>query len=164
MHTFTVIWAAGIRGHDLFQNAGLNVDSFGRVVVGPYLNTLGYDNVFAIGDCSSYQPPGTVRPLPQTGQVAVQEAHYMAKSLSTLLEGKAVKPFRYRELGSAISTGQYHGLANLLGFLRLHGFTGWVAWKFTYLKHLISIRLSLRSLWEWLFDLTYDREATRHKF
>jgi NADH dehydrogenase len=164
MHTFTVIWAAGIKGHDLFKEAGLSVDSFERVVVGPYLSALGYDNVFAIGDCSSYKPPGAVLPLPQTGQVAVQEAHYMAKSLSTMLEGKPAEPFRYRELGSAISTGQYHGLVNLLGFLQLQGFTGWMAWKFTYLKHLISIRLSLRSLLEWLFDLTYDREATRHKF
>ncbi len=164
MHTFTVIWAAGIKGHDLFKEAGLSVDSFGRVVVGPYLNALGYENVFALGDCSSFRAPEAVRPLPQTGQVAVQEAHYMAKSLSTLLEGKPAAPFRYRELGSAISTGHYHGLVNLLGFLRLHGFIGWVAWKFTYLRHLITIRLSLRSLLEWLFDLTYDREATRHKF
>lgn len=91
------------------------------------------------------------------------EAHYVAKSLSALLEGDPVEPFTYRELGSAISAGQYKGFVSLLGLFRLQGFAGWMAWKFTYLNHLISIRLSVRSLLEWLFDLTYDRDATRHK-
>jgi len=164
MKAFTVIWAAGIKGHDLLRDTGLSVDAFGRVVVNPYLSPMGYDDVFAIGDCTSYTPPGAVHPLPQTGQVAVQEARYIAKSLPALLEGDPVEPFKYRELGSAISAGHYKGFVSLLGLFRLQGFTGWMAWKFTYLKHLISIRLSVRSLLEWLFDLTYDREATRHKF
>ena len=29
---------------------------------------------------------------------------------------------------------------------------------------MVGIRLSLRSPLEWLFDITYDREATRHKY
>ena len=133
-------------------------------MVDPYLSALGHEDVFAIGDCSSYTPPGTARPLPQTAQVAVQEAFYLAKSLPALWEGSRVEPFRYRAMGLAISAGQYKGFVSLLGLFRLQGFVGWMAWKFTYLKHLIGIRLSVRSLLEWLSDLTYDREATRHKF
>lgn len=164
MTTFTVIWAAGIRGHTLFKDAGFSVDSFGRVMVDPYLSAMGYDQVYALGDCSSYTPPGDVHPLPQTAQVAVQEALYLARSLPAVFEGAPVEPFKYRALGSAISAGQYKGFVSLLGLFRLQGFAGWMAWKFTYLKHLIGIRLSARSLLEWLSDLTYDREATRHKF
>ena len=164
LKTFTVIWTAGIRGPDLFRESGLSVDSFGRVVVNPYLSALGYDHVFAIGDCSSYTPPGAVHPLPQTGQTAVQEAFYIARSLPAMLDGAPVEPFRFRALGSAISAGPYKGFVSLLGLFRLQGFAGWIVWKFTYLKHLISIRLSFRSLMEWFSDLTFDREATRHKF
>ena len=32
----------------------------------------------------------------------------------------------------------------------------------TYLKHLLSIRLSFRSLLNWFLDITFDREASRH--
>ena len=33
MKAFTVIWAAGIKGHDLLRDTGLSVDAFGRVDV-----------------------------------------------------------------------------------------------------------------------------------
>jgi len=66
-------------------------------------------------------------------------------------------------MGSALSAGRHRGFANFLGFLRLHGIVGWLFWKVTYLKHLTGIRLSLRSLLDWFLDITYDREASRHK-
>jgi NADH dehydrogenase len=165
IQTFTAIWTAGIKGNDLLSGtAGLELDTFGRVVVDSYLTAQGLDHVFAIGDCSAYTPPRASHPLPSTGQVAVQEAHYLVKRLSALHTCKTIEPFRYREFGSALSAGRHQGLVNLTGLIPLSGLLGWMAWKFTYLKHLIGIRLSTRSILEWFFDITYDREATRHKF
>jgi len=142
IRTFTVIWTAGIKGHDLLQGTDFILDQAGRIVVDEHLTAQGFDHVFAIGDCSVFTPPGALHPLPQTGQVAVQEAHYLVKRLCSLLVEKPIEPFQYRELGSALSAGRQQGLANLMGVLRLHGLLGWLAWKFTYLRHLIGIRLS----------------------
>lgn len=164
IHTYTTVWAAGIQGNDLLRSTGLTLDPLGRVVVGRNLNARGFNDVYAIGDCSSYTPPEATQPLPQTGQVAVQQAHYLGRQLARLLAGKPMEPFQYRELGSAFSTGRYQGLANLLGLFRLRGLMGWVVWKITYLKHLVGIRLSVRSILDWFLDITYDREASRHKF
>jgi NADH dehydrogenase len=162
--TFTVIWAAGIKGSELLRDTGLELGSSDRVVVDEFLTAKGMEDVYAIGDCSVYTPNGASQPLPQTGQIAVQEAQYLSKLLSARFSGKSVNPFRYRPLGSAFSTGQHRGLADIMGILQLHGVLGWVVWKLAYLEHLINIRLSPRFLLDWLFDITYDREAARHKF
>ncbi len=164
IQTYTTVWTAGVKGNDLLRSPGLKLDTLGRVVVERNLNAHGWNEVFALGDCSSYTHPGDEQPLPQTGQVAVQQAHYLSRELPRLLSGKPSEPFRYRELGSAFSTGRYQGLASLLGLFRLRGVLGWVVWKITYLKHLVGIRLSVRSILDWFLDITYNREASRHKF
>ena len=161
--THTTIWTAGVKGNEVLRNSGLPLDSRDRIVVDDHLNAEGFDRVFAAGDCSIFTPRGGSHPLPQTGQVAVQQARYLVDHIHARIRGKRVKPFQYRELGSALSTGRHQALANVLGLFRLHGTLGWITWKITYLKHLLGIRLSLRSLLDWFFDITYDREATRHK-
>jgi NADH dehydrogenase len=164
IRTYTTVWTAGIQGNNVLCSTGLTLDPFGRVVVGKNLNAQGFPEVYAIGDCSFYALSEATQPLPQTGQVAVQQAHYLSRQLARLLSGKPMEPFSYRELGSAFSTGRYQGIANLLGLFRLRGLMGWVVWKITYLKHLVGIRLSVRSILDWFLDITYNREASRHKF
>jgi len=160
---YTTIWTAGVKGNEVLRHSGLPLDSMGRIVVDNDLRARGVDDVFAAGDCAAYTPPGNPLPLPQTGQVAVQEAHYLVRRIRAMIQGEKCPAFRYRDMGSALSAGRHRGFANFLGFLRLHGIVGWLFWKVTYLKHLTGIRLSLRSLLDWFLDITYDREASRHK-
>jgi NADH dehydrogenase len=41
-----------------------------------------HPNVYAVGDNSSFENPKTSRPLPATGQVAIQEAQAVVKNIS----------------------------------------------------------------------------------
>jgi len=162
--TFTTIWAAGVRGNDMVAKTDFKRDALDRVIVNEYLEVGDYKGVYALGDCASCSPPGTHAPLPQTGQVAVQEAKCVVKNIVADIRDEKKCPFRYRELGSSFSIGEYNALANVLGILRVGGFLGWFIWKLTYLKHLWGIKRGLRGALEWFFDITYDREASRHKF
>ena len=70
----------------------------------------------------------------------------------------------YRELGSMVSLGGRTAVSNIFGYIGLSGFMGWLTWKLVYLKHLMGIQKKFRVVLEWFFDITYDREASRHKF
>jgi NADH dehydrogenase len=164
IETFTTIWTAGVRGHEVVTKADFKKDGLDRMIVNEFLEVPDYPGVYSLGDCASCTPLGTDAPLPQTGQVAVQEAKCMVKNIAADIRGDKKCAFRYRELGSSFSIGEYTGLANVLGILRVGGFFGWFIWKLTYLKHLWGIKRGPAGALEWFFDITYDREASRHKF
>lgn len=165
IETFTTIWAAGVRGHEVIRKTDFKKDSLDRIIVNEFLEVVDYPGVYSLGDCASCTPPGLDSPLPSTGQVAVQEAKCVVKNIKADIKGEKRRcAFRYRELGSSFSIGEYTALANVLGILRIGGFFGWFIWKLTYLKHLWGIKRGPGGALEWFFDITYDREASRHKF
>lgn len=164
INTFTTVWTAGVKGNDLISKLDIEKDGSDRIIVDEYLEVSCADGVFALGDCSLQKLPGFERPLPQTGQVAVQQAKFLVAHLSRKIDNKERIPFKFHELGSAVSIGRYSALGNLFGALQLSGFLGWIFWKFLYFRHLMGIKRSLRGTLDWFYDISYDREASRHKF
>lgn len=162
--TYTKIWTAGIRANDIAASLPLAKDKVGRIKVNQYLQAPDYPNVYAVGDNSCFEDPRTRNPLPATGQVAIQEAQVVVKNILNTIKGKEKKTFKFQQLGFAVTYGERAAVANLLGALRLDGLLGWFTWKFAYLKHLMSIRPKLKSALDWFSDITYDRDASRHKY
>ncbi len=162
--TFTTIWAAGVKGNDRVSRWDIKKDRADRIIVDEYLEVDGVDGVFALGDCSLQKLPEFERPLPQTAQVAVQQAKFLVSHLSRKIDNKEKVPFHFHDLGSAVSIGKYSALGNVLGILQLSGLVGWIFWKFLYLRHLMAIKRGLRGALDWFYDISYDREASRHKF
>jgi NADH dehydrogenase len=164
IETSTLLWAAGVKGNELIEKLNVEKDRIGRVVVDETLNVPGLPGVYAVGDCAHFKAAGHAYPLPQTGQVAVQEAACLVENIIRDIEGKPRKNFSYREMGSMVSLGERSAVSNIFGYIGLSGFMGWLTWKFVYLKHLMGIQRKPRVVLEWFFDITYDREASRHKF
>lgn len=162
--TSTLVWAAGVKGNELIEKLDVEKDRIGRVVVDETLQVRGFQGVYAIGDCAHFQAEGHDYPLPQTGQVAVQEAVCLVENIVRDIDGRPKKAFSYRELGSMVSLGERTAVSNIFGYIGLSGFMGWLTWKLVYLKHLMGIQRKFRVVLEWFFDITYDREASRHKF
>jgi len=162
--TYTKIWTAGVKANTLSVDLPFEKDKTGRIKVNQYLQVPDHPNVYAVGDNSSFENPKTSRPLPATGQVAIQEAQAVVKNILNTIKGKEKKPFKFMQLGFAVTYGERTAAASILGALRLEGLFGWFMWKFTYFKHLMSIRPKFKTALEWLFDITYDRDASRHKY
>ena len=161
---YTKIWTAGIKANPLLASLSFEKNKANRIKVNQYLQVPNYPNVYAVGDNSVFEDPKTHIPLPATGQVAIQEAQVVVKNIVNSIKGKEQKPFKFLSFGFAVSYGEKTATASLLGALRLDGLLGWFAWKFAYLKHLMSIRPKLKSALVWFFDITYDRDASRHKY
>lgn len=162
--TSTLVWAAGVKGNELMEKLDMKKDRIGRVIVDETLQVADFAKVFAVGDCAHFQAKGHEFPLPQTGQVAVQEAVCLVENIVREIDGRPKKTFRYRDMGSMVSLGERTAVSNIFGYIGLSGFMGWLTWKLVYLKHLLGIQRKFRVVLEWFFDITYDREASRHKF
>ncbi len=164
IETFTTIWTAGVKGNDMISKWDVKKNRTDRIIVDEYLEADGVEGVFALGDCSLQKLPEFERPLPQTAQVAVQQAKFLVSHLSREIDNKERVPFHFHDLGSAVSIGEYSALGNVFGILQLSGLIGWIFWKVLYLRHLMAIKGGLRGALDWFDDISYDREASRHKF
>lgn len=162
--TFNTIWTAGVKGNNLLSRWNIEKGPGDRIIVDEFLEVVGKDGVYALGDCSLQKPKGLSNPLPQTGQVAVQQAKFLVKHLSRKIENKKVVPLHFRELATVVSIGRYSAIGHIFGIFQISGFIGWIFWKILYFKHLMGLKKGLRGTLEWFHDISYDREASRHKY
>jgi NADH:ubiquinone reductase (H+-translocating) len=124
------VWAAGIKGADILKNLdGLETNRINQLVVLPTLQTTRDPDVFAIGDCSAFPRREGEPSVPPAAQAAHQQASHMVANVERRLHGEPLRPFRYRDLGSLVSLGEYSTVGSLMGFLsgKSYRVEGWVA-------------------------------------
>ncbi|MGH9712396.1 MAG: NAD(P)/FAD-dependent oxidoreductase [Candidatus Acidiferrales bacterium] len=160
--TRTVLWAAGVLasplGRVLAAEAGAQLDRAGRVIVEPDLTIAGHPEIFVIGDLSSFSHQ-TGKPLPGVAQPAIQEGHYVGKTILRRLRGEKNNPFHYLDKGNLATIGRAKAVADL-NWLRLSGLPAWMIWLFVHLLYIVQFqnRLLILLQWAWLY-ITYDRSA-----
>ena len=103
--TRTILWAAGVLGSPLGRilagETGALVDKTGRVSVEPDCSVPGHPEIFIIGDLALFTHQ-TGKPLPGVAQPAIQQGHYVARTIMRRLRWrtrKAVSLLRQRESG-----------------------------------------------------------------
>jgi NADH dehydrogenase len=125
-----VVWAAGVKGPAVMSKLdGVEINKRGQAQVGDTLQTLSDERIFALGDCSDLAGADG-RSLPSTAQVARQQALFLAKSLAShIRSGTSLGHFKYRDMGSLVSLGEYgaYGTLGSYGFLKGAAFKGWLA-------------------------------------
>jgi len=158
-----VVWAAGVKAPDFLRDLdGLETNRINQLVVRPTLQTTRDDDVFALGDCAACPwlgKEGAV--VPPRAQAAHQQASHMVKQIHTRLDGKPLKPWRYRDFGSLVSLGEYSTVGNLMGSLTGGNLwlEGWFA-RMMYLSLYKMHELALHGFWKMALD-TAARMITR---
>jgi NADH:ubiquinone reductase (H+-translocating) len=153
-----VVWAAGIKGPAVMSNLdGVQINRRGQALVGDTLQTLSDERIFALGDCSDLAGADG-RSLPSTAQVARQQALFLAKSLAThIVTGASLAHFKYRDMGSLVSLGEYaaYGTLGSYGFLKGAAFKGWLAQMghvALYRMHQLDLNGPVRGVVIWLAE------------
>ena len=150
-----VVWAAGVKAPDFLRDLdGLETNRINQLVVRPTLQTTRDDDVFALGDCAACPwlgKEGAV--VPPRAQAAHQQASHMVKQIHTRLDGKPLKPWRYRDFGSLVSLGEYSTVGNLMGSLTGGNLwlEGWFA-RMMYLSLYKMHELALHGFWKMALD------------
>jgi len=155
----TVLWAAGVAASPLVKTLGVPLDRAGRAVVEPDLSIPGHPEVFVVGDAASFVHTKDRAPLPGVVQPAMQGAAHAARTILRRVRGEAPTPFVYRDLGNMAIVGRASAIADL-GWIRLSGLIGWLAWLFLHILKLIGFRNRIVVLIEWAVAyVTFQRGA-----
>ena len=109
--TKTLVWSCGVRGHKLFDQAGLQTVR-GKVVVDKNLKIPSLKNVFCIGDNSMFMKDEKAA-LPPTAQVALQQAPVCGENVIASIRGTSLKPFEYHHKGSVASISKRFGVGKI---------------------------------------------------
>jgi NADH:ubiquinone reductase (H+-translocating) len=140
------IWAAGVQasplGRALADATGAAVDRAGRVQVRDDCTVPGHPEIFVVGDLMALDD------LPGVAEVAMQSGLHAARTITRRLQGKAEKPFRYRDLGSMATISRFRAVVTL-GPLRLSGFTGWLTWLCVHLAFLTGFKNRVATIASW---------------
>jgi NADH:ubiquinone reductase (H+-translocating) len=162
LEAHTILWAAGVKasfmGKVLAERAGAELDRVGRAIVEPDLSLKNNSDIFVIGDLANFSHQGD-RPLPGVAPVAMKEGEYVAEVIVRRIQGKAIKPFEYFDLGSLAVIGQNKAVVNL-GAAKLSGFLAWLIWVFAHIYYLIEFdnKLIVMIQWAWNY-ITQGRGA-----
>ncbi|KGX86717.1 NAD(P)/FAD-dependent oxidoreductase [Pontibacillus litoralis] len=134
-----VVWAAGVRGNSLVEEAGFE-SARGRITVGEDLRAPGYDDVFIIGDCALVMNKETGRPYPPTAQIAMQEAEVTAHNLKTLVQGgDKLEAFKPDLKGSVASLGHGQAIGVVFGGKKLFGMSAVIMKKIIDNRYLLKL-------------------------
>ncbi len=155
----TVLWAAGVKASAIGQQAGLEVDRQGRVMVEPDLSAKGHPNVFVAGDqaCFTHQ---TGKPLPGTAPVAMQQGRYLARLIRNEIAGKARTPFYFTDKGQMATIGRSRAVVEV-GKMKLAGFPAWVIWLVVHIYYLTGFKNRLLVVFQWAWSYLSFRRGAR---
>jgi NADH dehydrogenase len=138
------VWAAGVKGALPGEMNGLELSRGNQLVVGPTLQTTRDQRVFAIGDCCSFVPQGSERPVPPRAQAAHQMASTVFGNLKRIQANRPLQPFVYHDHGSLVSLSRFTTVGSLMGNLvggrmAIEGRLARFVYKSLYRMHILAI-------------------------
>ncbi len=150
-----LVWATGNTASGLVKSLELPKEKHNKILVDKFFRVKGYDNIYALGDCSDYEET----PFPVTAQVAQQEGKYLGKSLTRLAKSKPVKPFTFKDLGMLAYIGNRKALADLPQY-KGSGFFTFLFWRSVYLTKLVSLKNKMLVLFDWFKNILFGRDVS----
>jgi NADH dehydrogenase len=150
IETKNLIWTAGVTA---IHFPGLPENCYGpgkRLLADPYNKIQGLEDIYAIGDTSlqtheAEYPNGH----PQLAQVSIQQARLLATNFKSMVSGKPLKPFVYKDKGTMAIIGRNKAVADLPHHVHFKGFIAWFLWLFVHLISLINYRNRIKTLYNW---------------
>jgi len=167
IRTQTLVWTAGTVPNPLLGLFPIKLDKRGAVIVDSTLAVPGHPGLWALGDCAACNEGKTGRPCPPTAQFALREARALADNIHASLNGKELKPFRFRSLGALCLIGHHTACAELtVPFLRgksvqFSGLFAWLMWRGIYLSKLPGLERKTRVLMDWVIELFFPRNIVQ---
>lgn len=149
IYSETVIWTAGVTAVPMtFQGEQPQRGAGNRYIVDEYNRVAGLKDVYAIGDVCIMPTEDKPKGDPQLAQVAIQQAHNLAKNLR---KGTWDSPFIYKDKGSMATVGRNRAVADL-NHINLYGRPAWFTWMFVHLISILGMRNKISVLINWIWS------------
>ncbi|WP_422859417.1 NAD(P)/FAD-dependent oxidoreductase [Flagellimonas sp. S174] len=156
----TLVWAAGVKAVSI---KGLDAEELlsrgSRLKVNNLHQVEGFEEIFAIGDVAQMETEEFPYGHPMMAQPAMQQGESLGENLARLVEGKSMKPFKYKDKGSMATVGRNKAVVDLKKF-KFQGVFAWYVWMFVHLYFLIGFRNRVVVFINWVYNyIKFDREA-----
>lgn len=155
----TIISCAGVRASPITETIGAPMDRAGRLLVEPDLSVPGHREIFVIGDAAAFMHQDG-KALPGLAPVAKQQGLSAAANIVADLKGRERKGFVYNHKGSLVTIGRFAAIADL-GWLRLKGFTAWLAWFLIHVFFLIGFDNRFIVIFRWFRSIIARQRGAR---
>ena len=158
--TRTVVWAAGVRPVDCLDGLDVQKDRGRRIIVDDTMHAIGFENVYAAGDCSSFTPPEDERPLPTLAPVALAEGDVAAANILHKLKGEPLEHLDYKSKGVMAIIGNSEAVMSA-GPLVGRGFLAWSAWLWIHLLTKAGFHANVSVTFKWFFNYLFGTRLGR---
>ena len=123
-----MIFTGGIVANELNNSKDFQTNRINQFVVNEYLNIIGFDNIYAIGDCADVKDTqGNM--LPPTSQIAEQCAANVAKNIINKLEFKDAEPYNGKVDGMFVALGGNYAVGTLFDKVKVKGYIAFLLKK-----------------------------------
>ena len=117
-----IVWAAGVKAPAFLKDfGGLETNQSNQLTVLPTLQTTRDPHIFAMGDCAACPwdeaNGGKGGIVPPRAQAAHQQASHIYKEIDSIIAGKQLKAYHYRDFGSLVSLGEFSSVGSMMGGL-----------------------------------------------
>lgn len=110
LSTDVTIWTGGVKVNPVVASLG-SADKRGAIVVDKYLQTVGFEGVFAAGDCCLFEVDG--KPLPMLAHIAYSEGETIAKNILAKIGDAEMTEYRRQDSIYVIPIGGRYALMKL---------------------------------------------------
>lgn len=154
-----MLWTGGVSGAFLEGLDDGLITKKGRIKTEVTSQVKGHERIFALGDVASMESEDYPNGYPQLASIAVQQGRFMAGNLIRLRDGKALKPFRYKNKGTMATIGRKKAVVDMPGF-KFQGTAAWLVWLGVHLFSLVGFKNKLVTFTNWAWNyLRRDRET-----
>jgi NADH:quinone reductase (non-electrogenic) len=166
IHSYNVIWAAGVRASPLLEQLGVELGPGKRAKVLPDCSVPGAPDAFVIGDAAYLVDSATGKQVPGVSQGALQMGRYVAKVIQAELQDGArarqlrAEGFHYKDYGAMATVGKSRAVVEI-GPLHFGGLLAWLAWLTLHITVLIGFRNRLAVLSSWVYSYVFFRRGSR---
>jgi len=155
----TIIWTAGVKASPVLNATDLPLDEKGRLRARASLTVEGYDDAWTAGDCAAV--PDLTNPGEFTApnaQHAVRQARLLAKNITRALQGKPLRDYRHKYIGSLASLGLHKGVAQIYGF-KVRGWPAWFMHRTYHVSRVPTLNRKIRIVLDWTLALFFKRDV-----
>ena len=135
-----MIFTGGIEPNGLIYELDLKKNDRNFLITNRCLQVEGYENVFAIGDCTTIYK--NEKPLAPTADVAEQMADIAAKNILNIIDKTELVQHQIKSRGMLIALGRRYAVAKIAGFY-LSGFVAYIMKKM--IEKIYAKKLDMRS-------------------
>ena len=165
----TLVWTAGVKPNPVIAQSDLPTGPRGHVSSSPTLQVVDADGTvvpgaWAAGDCAQVPdlskgvgPDGQQAWCAPSAQHAVRQARLLGKNIAAHLDGKKLREYRHKHLGTVASLGLNKGVAQIVG-IKLRGWPAWFMHRTYHMLQIPSFNKKARVVMDWTTALFFRRE------